>query len=97
MFKIAQEQANKGQSFFESLALALSPQLANESKPFPVAQKEERLREREREAAILGGVDEATKKAKQYGRLYLFFFQGHEFYKKTTSRCSYNRSVFYEF
>jgi|688.fasta_scaffold2540141_2 hypothetical protein len=64
MSKIAQEQANKGEAFLKSLALALSPQLANESKPFLVAQREERLREKKRESAILGGVDEATKNAK---------------------------------
>ncbi len=86
MFKIAQEQANKGRAFFESLALALSPQLANESKTSTGhAQREERLRERKREEAILGGVDEATKTAKQFGRLYCFSSKAMTL---TISRCS---------
>ncbi len=73
MSKIAQEQANKGQAFLKPLAFRSFPtsQLANESKTSTGhAQREEKLRERKREAAILGGVDEATKNAKLYGRLF---------------------------
>ncbi len=48
-----QGTTNKGQAFLKSLALALSPQLANESKTSTGhAQREERLRERKREAAL---------------------------------------------
>jgi hypothetical protein len=77
--------SNKGHAFLKSLELALSPQLANESKTSTGhAQREERLRERKREAAILGGVDEAMKRAKQYGRLYYF---SSEAMTLTISRC----------